>query len=65
MGDEHAAAIDRACEWFNANPGPKQAMTDRLMSEYNLTVIQAVRLLWACEYDEDLARRMLEGKAHG
>lgn len=65
MGDEHAAAIDRACEWFNGNPGPKQAMTDRLMSEYNLTVVQAVRLLAACEYDEALARRMLEGKANG
>jgi hypothetical protein len=66
MGDEHTGdAIDRAIEWFNANPGPRQAMTDRLMAEYKLTHTQAVRILAACKYDEALARRALEGKMEG
>lgn len=60
--DPRLAAIDRACEKFNAHPGPLAGCVTRLLADYpDLTYWTASRLLRRHGWNEAAARRELSG----
>ena len=68
MGDETVDTdrIDRAIEWFNANPGPREGMLTRLLADYpKLTYTKGRWLLHKHDWDEAAARRWIEGRLNG